>query len=72
MEVECNRLIQGETEGIQITFVHPDITPTLGHRDSFNFFDQIDIEYFVRLINLEISPEQLLLEVRDRIGVTLH
>lgn len=66
-EVRCSRLRANGMDGIRIAFVREE-----HEQDIFDFYDKEDVNHLTHLVSLDIAPEYLLMEVRDRIGVTLH
>lgn len=65
--VEYNRIERHGVEGVQITFTMGD-----SHFDTYEFFDQVDIEHMVRLMAEGISPESLMVAIRKRMNITVH
>lgn len=63
-EVQCFKTPSG---GIQLVFMNDyDLA------DVFTFNNDVDVEYIMSLIRIEVPCETLLVEARDRTQITVH
>lgn len=67
LEVQCYHYKEGVQDGIQIVFHQED-----GHSDGFDFLGKDNVDYFMNLIRLDVTPEALMVEARDRKGLVVH
>lgn len=67
--VECNSIHEGGHQGIRISFI---FDGDEGLFDAFDFYEEDDIAYLTALMAMQVSPLILMVQIRDRMNVTVH
>lgn len=65
--VEYSRVECQGREGVQLTFfMGPE------HTDTFEFYDEVDINHFIGMMVDGATPEDLMVAIRERMNMTVH